>query len=258
MIALPLFRILWPIVLICLCLAPGRAAALDPVKEADQLLNSPNLDLPRALCALDYYQEALAQARPPQAPILTRLARTCFIIGELTVASQKHKYFEQGQSYAEMFLKEQPTRVEGRYWLALHLCGQAETGGAMQGRKLLPLIMEEMEKALAIDEAYDQAGPHRVLGRIYCEAPAWPFSVGDLEKSQKHLARAVLLFPENSTNRLYLGETLMKLNRPVQARQELERVQQSPQHALMPKGLEEDRQEARRLLERINAAQEEK
>ncbi len=258
MIAFPLVKILLPIVIICLYPAPGRVAALDPVREADQLLNGPNLDLPRALCALDYYQEVLARARPPQAPILTRLARACFIIGELTVASQKHKYFEQGQGYAEMLLKEQPTRVEGRYWLALHLCGQADTGGVMQGRKLLPRIMEEMEKALAIDEAYDQAGPHRVLGRIYCEAPAWPFSVGDLEKSQKHLARAVLLFPENSTNRLYLAETLMKLNRPVQARQELERVLDSPQHALMPKGLEEDRQEARRLLERINASQEEK
>ncbi|RJR38705.1 MAG: hypothetical protein C4567_12095 [Deltaproteobacteria bacterium] len=258
MLAFPLVRILLPIVIICLCLAPGGAAALDAVKEADQLLNSPNLDLPHALCALDYYQEALAQARPPQTPILTRLARACFIIGELTVASQKYKYFEQGQSYAEMLLKEQPTRVEGRYWLALNLCGQAETGGAMKGRKLLPLIMEELEKAVRIDEAYDQAGSHRVLGRIYCEAPAWPFSVGDLEKSQKHLARAVLLFPENSTNHLYLGETLMKLNRPLQARLELERVLQVSQHTMMPKGLEEDRREARRLLERIAVSQEEK
>ena len=68
----------------------------------------------------------------------------------------------------------------------------------------------------------------------------------------------MLLFPENSTNRLYLGETLMKLNRPLQARQELERVLYCPQHALMPKGLEEDRQEARRLLERIAVSQEEK
>lgn len=252
--AFPIYRILLPIALICLLVAPGPATAFDPLKEADELLKSPSLDLPHALCALDYYGEVLAKAREPQAPILTRLTRTYFIIGELTVPSQRHKYYEKGQTYAEMLLKEQPGRVEGRYWLALHLCGQAETGGAMEGRRLLPRIMEELERARAIDETYDQAGCHRVLGRIYFEAPAWPFSVGDLEKSVQHLTRAVRLAPDNSTNRLYLAETLMKLNRQIQARQELELALQCSSHALLPRGLEEDRKEAKRLLERIKAS----
>ncbi|MBI4643634.1 MAG: tetratricopeptide repeat protein [Deltaproteobacteria bacterium] len=251
--AFPFFRTLCFIALICLGPAPGPAAATDPVKEADELLNSPSLDLPQALCALDLYTEILKQAKPPQTPILIRLARTCFLIGELTVASQRQKYYEKGQTFAEMLLKEEPTRVEGRYWLAMHLCGQADTGGVMQGRKLLPRIMEELERARAIDETYDQAGCHRVLGRIYFEAPAWPFSVGDLEKSLQLLTAAVRLAPENSTNNLYLAETLLKLNRQAQARQVLERVLQCSKHALLPRGLEEDRKEARRLLERLTS-----
>jgi tetratricopeptide (TPR) repeat protein len=256
--AFPFFRIFLLFSLICVWPASGPAAATDPLKEADDLLNSPTLDLPHALCALDLYTEILDQAKPPQGPILTRLTRTCFLIGELTVPSQRRKYYEKGQTYAEMLLEEQPHRVEGRYWLAMHLCGLAETSGSMEARKLLPRIMEELERAQAIDDAYDQAGCHRVLGRIYFEAPAWPFSVGDLEKSLQHLTAAVRLAPENSTNHLYLAETLIRLNRQVRARQELERVLQCSKHALMPRGLEEDRKEARRLLEKATALSETK
>jgi len=242
--------------LICLWLAPGPAVATNPLHEPDELLKSPTLDLGHALYALDLYAGILAQAQPPQAPILTRLTRTCFLIGELTLPSQKQKYYEKGQIYAEMLLKEQPTRVEGPYWLALHLCGLADTGGAMKGRKLLPQIMKELQQAQAIDETYDQAGCHRVLGRIYFEAPAWPFSVGDIQKSLQHLNRAVQLAPDNSTNHLYLAETLMRLNRQEQARRELQQVLKCSHHALLAKGLEDDRKEANKLLAVVKVSSE--
>jgi tetratricopeptide (TPR) repeat protein len=237
-------------VLLFLLFAPGLGAAPDPVAEADGLLSSPTLDLPQALRALDLYAGVLARAEPLQAPLLIRLARTCFVVGELTGPGQRQKYYKKGRAYAEMLLKEQPSRVEGHYWLALHLCGLADTGGAMQGRRLLPRIMAELERARSLDESYDQAGSHRVLGRIYFEAPAWPLSVGDLQKSLAHLSRAVTLAPENSTNHLYLAETLLRLHRETQARQELERVLTSSRHALPPQGLEDDRREARRLLQK--------
>lgn len=230
-------------------LPPALSAAPDPQAEADALLQSPHLDRQQTLKALDLYAEALTRAQPPRTPLLTRLARTCFLVGELTGRSQRRQYYEKGRTYAEMLVKEEPARVEGHYWLGMHLCGLADVGGAMQGRKLLPRIMEELERARAIDEAYDQAGSHRVLGRIYYEAPGWPLSVGDIQKSFTHLTAAVRLAPENSTNHLYLAETLKKLNRPDQARQELAGVLKAPRHALLPQGLEDDRQEARRLLQ---------
>jgi len=232
-----------------LLLPSGLSAAGDPVAEADGLLKNPALDLSGALRALDLYAQNLARSNPAEVPLLTRLARTCFLIGELTVTSQRQKYYEKGQTYAEMLLREQPARVEGHYWLGMHLCGLADTGGAMQGRKLLPRIMEELKTAQAIDATYDQAGSHRVLGRIYYEAPAWPFSVGDLQKSMQHLTLAVRLAPGNSTNHLYLAETLTKLHRQAQARQELEQVLKASKHALLSRGLEDDRREARRLLQ---------
>ena len=121
-------------------------------------------------------------------------------------------YYQQGQSYAETLIREEPNRVEGHYWLAMNLCGQADVGGKLLGRRLLPRILEELQRAVALDEAYDQAGAHRVLGRIYYEAPGWPLSVGDMQKSLQHLQAAVRLAPATSTNHLYLAQTLLRLN----------------------------------------------
>ncbi len=111
--------------------------------------------------------------------------------------------------------------------------------------------MEELQRAIALDAAYDQAGAHRVLGRIYYEAPGWPLSVGDLEKSRQHLQAAVRLAPDTSTNHLYLAETLFRLKETGRRRQELEQVLKSTRGAVKPQDLEEDRQEARRLLAEI-------
>jgi tetratricopeptide (TPR) repeat protein len=150
--------------------------------------------------------------------------------------------------YAEKLLALEPNGVAGYYWKAMNLCGQADVGGRMTGFKLLPKIVAALKECLTLDETYDQAGAHRVLGRIYFEAPAWPISVGDRKKSLQHLTAAVRLAPDNSTNHLYLAETLLDLKDKAQARQELEKVLQAKKHAIRPTGLEEDRQEARRLL----------
>ena len=133
----------------------------------------------------------------------------------------------------------------------MNLSGQADVGTRMEGFKLLPKIMDELKRVLALDETYDQAGVHRVLGRIYFEAPAWPISVGDKKKSLSHLTTAVRLAPGNSTNHLYLAETLLDMGEKDQAREELQKVLQDGQNALHPKALEEDRREARRLLEEM-------
>jgi tetratricopeptide (TPR) repeat protein len=157
-------------------------------------------------------------------------------------------YYRQGQDYAETLMREAPERVEGHYWLAMNLCGQADVGGKLLGHKLLPRILEELKRAIALEESYDQAGAHRVLGRIYYEAPGWPVSVGDMQKSLEHLKAAVRLSPATSTNHLYLAQTLLRLNEAMQARQELAQVLKSSRYAVKPQDLEEDRQEARRLL----------
>jgi tetratricopeptide (TPR) repeat protein len=241
-------RVLGYIALSLLSAAAGLGAGAGPLAEADGLLNSPALSMAGATRALSLYQGLLATAGAERAVVLAHLGRTCFLLGQLAPEAQALRYYQQGESYAETLVREEPNRVEGHYWLALNLCGQAEVGGKLLGRRLLPRIIEELQRAIALDAAYDQAGAHRVLGRIYYEAPGWPLSVGDMQKSRQHLQAAVRLAPATSTNHLYLAQTLLRLQEAGLARQELEQVLKSTRAAVSPQDLEEDRREARRLL----------
>jgi len=229
---------------------PGAAWAgpADKPAAADALLNSPTLDMPQARQALALYEELLPSAGDQRGPLLARAAHACFVLGDMAPDSERQGYYDKGRAYAERLLAEDPAGAPGHYWLALNLCGLADAGGALKGRQLLPRILEELQKALARDEAYDHAGAHRILGRIYFEAPRRPFSVGDLQKSLEHLSAAVRLAPDISTNHLYLAETLIRLDRPDEARRELQQALTAPRHAVQPQGLAEDRQKARQLL----------
>ncbi len=195
----------------------------------------------------------LRQDNGERADILIRVAQSCCLLGELVEPAKRLDYFEQGKYYAELLIRENPAWGDGYYWLGLNLCGVAEVGGAGRALRILPDIMAAMEKAALIDPTYDQAGPHRVLGRVYCEAPAWPISVGDIHKSLHHLELAVQIAPDNTTNHLYLADTLLRLDKVKAAQAELEKVIKSTKHALWPSGVEQDRKEARQLLVKLNS-----
>ncbi len=233
--------------LLLLSVPSGLAVEPEKLPQADALLASPALDYQQAQQALAMY-EALPSG-PPQ--LLAQLARTCFILGDLAPKDRRAGYYTKGLAYAEKLLAQEPAGVAGHYWKALHLSGLADVGSRMEGFKLLPQIMDELKRVLTLDETYDQAGGHRVIGRIYFEAPSWPISVGDKKKSLQHLETAVRLAPGNSTNHLYLAETLLDMGKKDQAREELQKVLQDGQKAQDPKALREDRQEARRLLEEM-------
>ncbi|MCL4500251.1 MAG: TRAP transporter TatT component family protein [Deltaproteobacteria bacterium] len=226
---------------------PQAAGEPDKMAQADGILASPSLDFQKAQSALVLYEDLLQGS--PQ--LMTRLSRACFILGNLAPVKERGNYYEQGLHYAEKLLAQEPNGVAGHYWKALNLGGLADVGSEIVGFKLLPQIMDELKRALAIDQSYDDAGAHRVMGRIFFQAPSWPISVGDKKKSLAHLTAAVHQAPNYSTNHLYLGETLLDMQQKDQARAEFEKVLQNNQHAITPQDLEEDRQQARRLLDEL-------
>ncbi len=239
--------------------APGSSVpALTPpgaLAEADTLLKSPVLNMSQADKALSLYERVFAANTAPRPLILAQLARTCFIVGQLAPDKYSDGFFQKGRIYAEMLIHEYPNRVEGHYWLALNLCGWADAAGYMMARRLLPQIFEQLKQAVALNGSYDQAGPHRILGRIYYEAPGWPMSVGDIHKSLDHLLTAVRLAPENSTNHLFLAQTMYRLHYTSLAEQQLEQVLKCTQYAVIPQNLKDDQKQARRLLAQIKDAQ---
>lgn len=205
-------------------------------------------DLEQLRQELAYLEEQVNSSPETRANCLIRLARIAFILGELGPKWDKSLYFTKGKLYAETLIREQPEWAAGHYWLGLNLCGLAEEAGPKRGLRLVPQIIATMERALEVDPVYDQAGAHRVLGRIYYECPPWPLSVGDIHKSLRHLSAAVAISPENSTNHLFLAETLLKLDKKAEALQELEKVLKATSHALCPKELAADRRQALKLL----------
>ena len=223
------------------------AAAAGTLEQADRLLVDPNVDKDKALQAFTIFESLLPPAGAQRLPVLERLARASFILGDIADKGQRRLYYEQGRQYAQTILQEYPQRVEGHYWLGMHLAGLADVN-RLQGRRLLPQILEELERSAAIDPSYDQAGAYRVLGRIYYEAPGRPISVGDVNKSLDLLKKATTLAPANSTNHLYLAETLMKLGQKDQAKQELQKVLTASQNADGPRGLEADNVRAKEIL----------
>jgi tetratricopeptide (TPR) repeat protein len=224
-------------------------AGAATLEQADRLLLDANFDKDKGMQALSIYESLLPPAGAQRLPVLERLARASFFLGDVAETGQRRLYYEQGRQHAQTILQEYPHSVAGHYWLGLNLAGLADVN-RLQGRRLLPQILAELERAAAIDPGYDQAGAYRVLGRIYYEAPGRPLSVGDLNKSLDLLKQAAALAPANSTNHLYLAETLLKKGQEDQAREELQKVLAASQNADGPRGLEADRRQARKIIQK--------
>jgi tetratricopeptide (TPR) repeat protein len=223
------------------------AAGATSLEQADCLLLDPQFDKAKGLQALGLYESLLPASGPQRLSVLTRLARANFFLGDIADKGQRSLYYEQGRQHAQVILQENPQKVEGHYWLGLNLAGLADVN-RMQGMRLLPQILSELERAATVEPGYDQAGAYRVLGRIYYQAPGRPLSVGDVNKSLELLTRATTLAPTNSTNHLYLAETLLKLGRKDQAGQELRQVLTASQNADGPRGLAADQRRAQEII----------
>lgn len=198
-------------------------------------------------------EKSLARKEGARGTVLVELARLFFTLGETGEKHERLARYEKGRHYAELLCREEPKRVEGYYWLALNLCGVCEHSRAGRALSMLPTIVENLERALAIDESYDQGGPLRVLGRIRYEAPLWPLSEGDLVQSLSLLRTAAKIAPGNSTNHLYLAQTLLQFGEAEEACTELARAIDSKFHAFSPGELEEDQAHAHALMTECGA-----
>jgi len=73
-------------------------------------------------------------------------------------------------------------------------------------------VKRDSEILIALDERYEDAAGHRVLGRLHTLAPKVPFVTGwvDRDKAVSELRKAVALGPDNLDNHLFLAEALFE------------------------------------------------
>jgi hypothetical protein len=150
---------------------------------------------------------------------LWRAARAAaWLSDEYEDKDNKRTWAETGMGYAKDAMALEPQRVEGQYYYALTL-GQylfIEQSNPTKARQLLPQVLESSKSSVKINEKFDHAGPLRLLGSLYAQAPEPPTSVGDHEEGAKLLSKATQLAPMYPQNWLLLGDA-HRINRNLDA-----------------------------------------
>jgi tetratricopeptide (TPR) repeat protein len=121
-------------------------------------------------------------------------------------------------------------------WAVVHGAAAAATKG-VAGK-----VRDLAQTALELDPSYEQAGPHRVLGRLHDKTPAIPLITGwaSSKKALKHLREAYALAPDDRVGQLFLGEAILK-NEPEKREEAIRILKECAAATPRPGYLVEDR-----------------
>ena len=206
--------------------------------------------------AIAAYDQAVRQ-QPDRLEAQWKLLRALHFKGEYvaTTREAKQEAFGRGRDVAEAALDRLAARAGGRkklaaltseqearavsgvpeakslyLYAAIHwgLWGDAFGRVAAARQGVGDRIRRYGEVVVALDEKYETAGGHRLLGRLHTLAPKVPFITGwvDRDKAVSELRRAVALAPEDPYNHLFLAEALLEHQpgRAAEAREILRKV----------------------------------
>jgi tetratricopeptide (TPR) repeat protein len=199
-----------------------------------------------AVRAAEIWRSRLAST-PTDFDATWKLARAQYWLGTNGLPpAQRKAALEDGISAARKAIALRPERPEGHFWLAANMGGLAESFGLRQGLRYRGPIRDALEIVLKIDPAFQQGSADRALGRWYYKVPG--LFGGDKRKSEAHLRRALAYNPQSVITRLFLAETLIELDRPAEAKKELEAAIAAPEDAEWAPEDRGFREQAKRLL----------
>lgn len=137
-------------------------------------------------------------------------AKACFEFAEFaTNKTQRAELANEGIEAAKNILQVEPDNGEAHYWLAMNLAQLSRTKG-WSALKIVKEMEHEYLRAIELIPSVEYAGPHRLLGLLYRDAPGWPISIGSKQKSKYHLEQAVKLAPEFPDNQIFLIESYLQ------------------------------------------------
>jgi len=233
--------------ILALALAPAAAHAGVPelMKEADGYYaqrDKPGM----ADKAIETYQQVLA-LDDSVADAYWKLARTYYWKGTQEKSDAKAAdAYREGIEFAKLGVALDDKSVGAHFWLAVSYGKFGEAKGIMQSLHLVDPLMAEAKKALALDEKYQEGGPHRVLCRVYMKLPG--FKGGDIDKAIEHGRKSVEFGPEEHMNYLYLAEALIQKGDKAEAKKLLQKVLELPIGEKYAPEHREQQAEAKKLL----------
>jgi tetratricopeptide (TPR) repeat protein len=190
--------------------------------------------------AVASYERAV-KAEPDRLEGTWKLLRALHFQGDFVARTddEKQKVFAHGKQVAEAGLDRLAKRAGGRakldamtpaqaakalagipeapplyLWSAVHwgLWGDVFGRLAAARQGVGDKVRRYSEVLNALDERYEDAAGHRILGRLHTLAPKVPFVTGwvDHDKAISELRKAVALGPDNLDNHLFLAEALFE------------------------------------------------
>lgn len=232
--------------------------------------------------AIAAYQAAL-EAEPRNLEAHWKLMRALYFQGEYTVAEAKEKqaiYSRATDLFARatVILKERlgtqvdlnegepeaiadalgdvPEAAPLYFWAAVTWGSWGEVHGRLAAvrKGVATRVRDYSQVVILLDETFDEAGGHRIQGRLHAVAPSVIFFTGwiDRDKAVEHLTRAIKLAPNNPDNRVFYAEALLEYRKAKKAEALgiLRAVLAGPTPPGREMEMERSRQSARILLEK--------
>ena len=160
-------------------------------------------------------QKILAH-EPNQVEWQWRLARSHYSIAKRNKDTHQ---FDLCIEHSSRALEINPDSAISYFFRALCRGKQGEIQGIWSSLGIIEPFEEDMKKALELDPAIEDGGPHRALGNLYLELPF--FLGGSDDKSVYHFEEAVRQSPDYVENHLGLAQAYYTQNNFALARKSL-------------------------------------
>ncbi|HEY7546347.1 MAG TPA: TRAP transporter TatT component family protein, partial [Blastocatellia bacterium] len=155
-------------------------------------------------------EQSLALLTDQQFESLWRLARAYFFLGQEAASTKIKRYHHaSGIEAGRKAVQISAERVEGHFWAGVNLALFAEATGGLKGALSLLHARRVLAHASKIAADYHDAGPLRVLGRLYHKAPR--FLGGSFKRSHECFDQALAIAPSNSVTLIYAAELALDL-----------------------------------------------
>jgi tetratricopeptide (TPR) repeat protein len=235
--------------------------------------------------SIDYFQAAL-ERDPDNLQARWKLLRALYFKGEYVCSEKDEKLVvfsqaievadtgraqllskvgyqgnEEGLSPEQIAaaLEAEPDAAEIYFWSAAHwgLWGRYRGKIAAARQGVATRVRDYAEVTSLLDESLEEAGGHRILGRLHAEAPRLPFVTGwvDHNEAIRQLERAAEIDPDALLTKVFLAEALLEY-RPQRRLEAIELLEVVASSSPDPGMLVEETKtiaDARELLESLDS-----
>jgi hypothetical protein len=157
------------------------------------------------------YKQAIA-IRADEYEVLWEGARSCMWLGNYGPEAGRKDSVQQGLEYANTAVKIKPKGEEGLFYHGA-LAGKLAGLDFKYGADAAKIIEGRMLELIENKSTFLYGGPDRVLATLYMRAPGSPLGVGDYDKAEIHMKRALAIESHWLENQLSMAELEFRLGK---------------------------------------------